>query len=104
MGAAIGGSNTYETKTNKENMTILSTVKEKYIRVWARVQGEEKSITDYVPTDTTSASTVKQMQIDEEKQHGLHKLEKNTTTNENEKVCSDHSSILSNLDFEIQTE
>ena len=46
MGAAIGGSNTYETKTNKENMTILSTVKEKYIRVWARVQGEEKSITD----------------------------------------------------------
>ena len=33
------------------------------------------------------------MKIDEEKQHGLHKLEKNTATNENRKIFSDHNSI-----------
>ena len=31
---------------NKENMIILNTFKEKCKGVWARVQGEEKSITD----------------------------------------------------------
>ena len=38
------------------------------------------------------------------KQYGLHKLEKNTSTNENKKIYSDHSSILINLDFETPTE
>ena len=38
------------------------------------------------------------------KQYGLHKLEKNTSTNENKKICSDHNSILINLDFETPTE
>ena len=33
---------------NKENMIILNTVKEKCKGVWTRVQGEEKSIIDYV--------------------------------------------------------
>ena len=41
-----------------------------------RVQGEEKSITDYVLTDASSVNTVKEMKIDEEKQYGLHKLDK----------------------------
>ena len=44
------------------------------------------------------------MKIDEEKQHGLHKLEKNTATNENRKIYSDHNSILINPDFETTTE
>ena len=68
------------------------------------MQGEEKSITDYVLTDASSANTIKEMKIDEEKQHGLSKLEENTATNENEKIYSDHNSILINLDFEIPTE
>ena len=46
-----------------------------------RVQGEEKSIIDYVLTDASSANTVKEMKIDEEKQYGLHKLDKNIATN-----------------------
>ena len=45
---------------------MLNTVKEKCKGVWARVQGEEKSITDYVLTDATSANTVKETKIDEE--------------------------------------
>ena len=57
---------------NKENMIKLNTVKEKSKGVWTRVQGEEKSITDYVLTDASSANTVKEMKIDEEKQYRLH--------------------------------
>ena len=68
------------------------------------MQGEEKSINDYVLTVATSASTIKEMKIDEEKQCGLHKLEKNITTNENKKIYSDRNSILINLDFETPTE
>ena len=85
-------------------MIILNTVKEKCKGVWTRVQGDEKSIIDYVLTDASSANTVKEMKIDEEKQYGLHKLYKNTATNENRKIYSDHNSILINLDFDTPTE
>ena len=85
-------------------MTLLNTVTEKCKGVWARVQGEEKSITDYVLTDVSSANTFKEMTIDEGKQYGLHKLEENTATNENKKIYSDHNSILIDLDFETPTE
>ena len=47
------------------------------------MQGEEKSIIDYVLTVASSASTVKEMKIDEEKQYGLDKLDENTATNKN---------------------
>ena len=43
------------------------------------------------------------MKIVEEKQWKLHKLEKNTATNENKKIYSDHNSILINLSFETPT-
>ena len=59
-------------------MIVLNNVKEKCKVVWTRVQGEEKSINHYVLADVASANTVKEMKIDEEKQYGLHKLEKNT--------------------------
>ena len=91
IGEAVEGNKTQVTKggrqllklANKENMIILNTVKEKCKGVWTRVQGEEKSIIDYVLTDASSANTVKEMKIDEEKQYGLHKLDKNTATNKN---------------------
>ena len=112
IGEAIEGNKTQVTTggrqllklANKENMIILNTVKETCKGVWTRVQGEEKSITDYVLTDASSANTVKEMKIDEEKQYGLHKLYKNTATNENRKIYSDHNSILINLDFDTPTE
>ena len=112
IGEAIQGNKTQVTKggrqlpklANKENMIILNTVKEKCKGVWTRVQEEEKSIIDYVQTDASSANTVKEMKIDEEKQYGLHKLDKNTAINENRKIYSDHNSILINLDFETPTE
>ena len=72
--------------------------------VWTRVQGKEKPITDYVLTDTSTNNTVKEIKIDEEKQYGLLKLEKNTATNENKKIYSDHNSILINLDYETPTQ
>ena len=85
-------------------MIILNIVKEKCRGVWTRVQGEEKSIIDYVLTDVSSANTVKEMKIYEAKQYGLNKLDKKTSTNENRKMYSDHNSILINLDFETSTE
>ena len=85
-------------------MIILNTVKEKCEGVCTRVQGEEKSITDYVLIDASSANTVKEMKIDEEKQYGLRKLDKNRATNKNRKIYSDHNSILINLDFETPAE
>ena len=80
IGEAVEGNKTQVTKggrqllklANKENMIILNTVKEKCKGVWTKVQGEEKSITDYVLTDASSANTVKEMKIDEEKQYRLH--------------------------------
>ena len=111
IGASIEGNKTQITKggrqllklANKENKIILNTVKEKGKGVWTRVRGEEKSIIHYVLTDTTSASSVKEMKIDEETQYGLYKLEKNTTTNENKKIYSHRNPILINLDFETPT-
>ena len=74
IGEVVDGNKTQVTKggrqllklANKENMIILNTVKERCKRVWARVQGEEKSVIDYVLADTSSANTVKEMKIDEE--------------------------------------
>ena len=85
-------------------MIILNTVKEMCKWVWTRVQGEEKSITEYVLTDASSANTVKEIKTDEQKQYGLHKLDKNTACNENRKIYSNHNSILINLDFETPNE
>ena len=112
IGAAIEGNKAQVTKggrqllklANRENMIILNTVKEKWKGIWTRVQGEDKSIIDYVLTDTASANTVKEMKIDEEKQYGLYKLERKTATIENKKIYSDHNSILINLDYETPTE
>ena len=112
IGEAIEGNKTQVTKggrqllklANKENMIILNTVKEKCKAVWTRVQGEEKSVVDYVLTYASSANTVKEMKIDEEKQYGLHKLDKNIATNGKRKIYSDHNFILINLDFETPTE
>ena len=61
--------------------------------VWTRVQWEERSIIDYVLTDTASANTIKEIKIDEEKQYEWHKLDKNTPINENQKIYLDHNSI-----------
>ena len=63
---------------------------------------EKKSL--WLQLTDTSANTVKNMKLDEEKQYELHKLEKNTANNENKKIHSDHNSILINLDFKTTTE
>lgn len=53
-----------------------------------RVQGQERSILDYVLTNSKLLSTVKEMIIDENKQHGLFKSE------ESGKTYSDHNLLL----------
>ena len=63
-----------------------------------------RKVYNYVLTDASSANTVKEIKIDEEKKYGLHKLDKNTATNKNRKTYSDHNSILISLYFEVPTE
>ena len=53
-----------------------------------RVQGQERSILDYVLTNSKLLSTVKEIIIDENKQHGLFKSEKSV------KTYSDHNLTL----------
>ena len=55
-------------------------------------------------TDDASANTIKEMKIDEKRQYGLHKIEKNAATSENKEIYWDHNSILINLHFETPTE
>ena len=43
---------------------------------------KKKYLIDYVLTNSTNGDTVKEIKIDEEKQYGLHKLEKNTAINQ----------------------
>ena len=52
-------------------MIVLNTAKEKCEEVRKRENGEKKSITDYVLTETTSANTFKEMKINEGKQKVL---------------------------------
>ena len=49
--------------------------KDKHKEKWTREQGEERSIKDYVITIKEYVETVKNMEIDEEKQYGIQKLE-----------------------------
>ena len=62
-----------------------------------REQEENESIIDYVITSQAYMETIKSMEIDEEIQYGLDKVE---CQNKQTKITySDHSAILINIDF-----
>ena len=49
-------------------MTILNTQKEKRKGLWTRIQGESKSVIDYVIVDKAEANNIEVMEIDEKKE------------------------------------
>ena len=57
-------------------MNILNTNKDKHKEKWTSEQGEERSIKDYLITIKEYVETIKNMEIDEEKQYGIYKLER----------------------------
>ena len=59
--------------------------------LWTRVQSQERSILDYVLTNSKLLSTVTERIVDESKQYSVFKLEKSG------KTYSDHNAILLKL-------
>ena len=56
-------------------MVIINKEKEVCKGLWTRVQGQERSILDYVLTNSKLLSTVTEMIVDENKQYNPFKLE-----------------------------
>ena len=63
----------------------------------AREQGEKKSIIHYVITGQEYMETIKSTEIDQEKQYGLYKVERQNK--QIKKTYSDRNAILINLDL-----
>ena len=74
-------------------MVIINKEKEICKGLWTRVQGQERSILNYVLTNSKLLSTVTEMIVDENKQYSAFKLEKSR------KTYSDHNAILLKLNL-----
>ena len=57
-------------------MVIINKEKEVCKGLWTRVQGQERSILDYVLTNSKLLSTVAKMVVDENKEYSAFKLKK----------------------------
>ena len=55
---------------------IINKEKEVFRGLWTRVQGQERSILDYVLTNSKLLSTVAEMVVDENKEYSAFKLKK----------------------------
>ena len=79
------------------NLNMINTNEHKRKGRWTREQGEERSIIDYVITSQENMGIIKNMEIDEEKQYRLYKIERQNK--QIKKTYSDHNVILINVDF-----
>ena len=82
----------------KGNICIVNGESNKYEGLWAIEKGEEKSVTDYAITTNRDLNTLKTMKIDEEKEFGIYKAERQGTR-QCRKICSDCNVIMLNIDF-----
>ena len=80
----------------KYNLNIINANEHKRREKWTREQGEERSIINYVVTSQEYMDTIKCMEIDEEKQYRLYKIERQSK--QIKKTYSDHNAILINID------
>ena len=81
----------------KYNPSIINANEQKYKRKWTREQGAKRSKIDYVITIQENMDTIKSMEIDEEKQYRLYKIERQNK--QIKKTYSDGNAILMNIDF-----
>ena len=65
--------------------------------IWTREQEEERSIIDYVITSQEYMETIKSMEVNEEKQYVLYKIQRQNKYIK--KTYFDHNAILINIDF-----
>ena len=77
----------------KGNLCIVNGESNKCEGLWTREQGEEKSVIDYVITTKRDLNTIKTMKINEEKEFGIYKVERQGTK-QCRKIYSDHNAIM----------
>ena len=82
----------------KGNLFIVNGESNKYQGLRTREQREEKSAIDYVITTKRDLNTIKTMKIDEEKEFGIYKVERQGTE-QCRKIYSDHNAIMLNIDL-----
>ena len=81
----------------KYNLNIINANENKCKEKWPREQEEKESVIDYVITSQAYMETIKSMEIDEQKQYGLDKVE---CQNRQTKITySDPNAILININF-----
>ena len=81
----------------KYNLNIINANENKCKEKWTREQEEKESVIDYVITSQAYMETIKSMEIDEQKQYGLDKVE---CQNRQTKITySDPNAILININF-----
>ena len=101
VGTYIEGNKPTVTKEGRQSMkiakkydlVIINKEKEVCKGLWTRVQCQERSILDYVLTNSKLLSKVTEMIVDENKLYSVFKLEKSGTT------YSDHNVILIKLNL-----
>ena len=77
---------------DKQNLCIVNGESNKCEGLWTRVQGEEKSVIDYLITTKKDLNTIKTMKIDEEKEFEIYKVEIQGTKH-CRKIYSDRNAI-----------
>ena len=82
----------------KGNLAIVNVESNKCESLWTIEQGEEKSVIDYVITTKRYLNTIKTIKINEEKEFGIYKVERQGTK-QCRKIYSDHNAIMLNIDF-----
>ena len=82
-------------------MSLVNADKHRYKRLCTREQGKEKSVVDYVMTNTEYLNSVKETIIDETKEYTTYRLDQQNQGLK--KTYSNHNVILLKIDFHTET-
>ena len=85
----------------KETMSLVNAEKNRCKGLWIREQGREKSVIDYVMTNTEYLNSIKEIVIDETKEYATYRLDQQNQ--DLKKKYTDHNVILLKIDFHTET-
>ena len=81
----------------KENMSLVNADKHRCKGLWTREQGKEKSVIDYVTTNTEYLNSIKEMIVDETKEYATCRLDQ-----QNQDLKKINNQILLKFDFHTE--
>ena len=82
-------------------MSLVNADKHRCKGLWTREQGKEKSVIDYVMTNTEHLNSIKEMIIDETKEYATYRLDQQNQ--DLKKTYSDNNIILLKIDLHTET-